>query len=587
MNIYILPFSEDELDDNLFNDRNIAEISAFLWRMLQKEGAKKNLFFHTIDRFEPLNAAADDVLLVLNHPEESFWWRLYYLWKYWGARGGFVWKKRELFYKYSKFFSRRILLQLEPPVAAPTVYRRLAYLKTIYDDIYLICRGFGDEFKSTHFIYDSYNRDEAIKKYFNIPKQKFLVMVNANSAPHTFYRELYGERIKAIKFFSRFSDFDLYGPRWNFCPKHIFHWFSGRFIRRAWRGSTKNKLETISHYKFGLAFENCSYPGYVSEKIFDFLVAGVVPVYLGAPDIEKYIPRECFIDARKFRTYRELESFLRKMTDREREAYRLAARNFFNDNKDAPFTARYFVDFLITCLTSRAQSSNAVGSKLHLGCGELYLEGYVNIDFPPEHHTVVKVKADLYSDIRNLKYPENSIEEIRLHHVFEHFSRQEALKLLADWRKWLKPGGKLVIETPDVETAFQMFAETDDLKKRFALLRHVFGSHEADWAYHKDGWGEQKFKFILEKFGFEDIECEKVIAYHSNLRPKKFGGVIGRLLPEKIKDATGDRLPNIVVRARKGDKEIDTQKVIREILSLSIVGVEDELFETWLKDIGL
>src|SRR5204863_10198514 len=44
------------------------------------------------------------------------------------------------------------------------------------------------------------------------------------------------------------------------------------------------KLETIASYRFTLAFENALEEDYVTEKLYDPLVAGSVPVYLGAPD---------------------------------------------------------------------------------------------------------------------------------------------------------------------------------------------------------------------------------------------------------------------------------------------------------------
>ncbi len=73
--------------------------------------------------------------------------------------------------------------------------------------------------------------------------------------------------------------------------------------------------------------------------------------------------------------------------------------------------------------------------KLHLGCGEKYLEGYVNIDFPQSEHSVLTPKVDMYHDIRTLQYPDNSVDEIQSHHLFEHFSRTDALKLLFRWRR--------------------------------------------------------------------------------------------------------------------------------------------------------
>ena len=91
--------------------------------------------------------------------------------------------------------------------------------------------------------------------------------------------------------------------------------------------------------------------------------------------------------------------------------------------------------------------------KLHLGCGEIYFKDYVNIDFPLENHSVQRSSvADQFSNLYELSYPINSITEIRLHHVFEHFSRAHALAFLAAWNRWLKFEGVLRIEVPDFYT---------------------------------------------------------------------------------------------------------------------------------------
>lgn len=44
----------------------------------------------------------------------------------------------------------------------------------------------------------------------------------------------------------------------------------------------QRKREAIARYKFYLAFENTDEPGYVTEKVFDALYSGIVPVYLGS-----------------------------------------------------------------------------------------------------------------------------------------------------------------------------------------------------------------------------------------------------------------------------------------------------------------
>ena len=75
-----------------------------------------------------------------------------------------------------------------------------------------------------------------------------------------------------------------------------------------WRPS---KLDVIANYKFDLAFENAITEDYVSEKFFDPLIAGVVPVYRGAPNVERFAPGDhCVINAADFSSAAELARYL-------------------------------------------------------------------------------------------------------------------------------------------------------------------------------------------------------------------------------------------------------------------------------------
>jgi len=81
------------------------------------------------------------------------------------------------------------------------------------------------------------------------------------------------------------------------------------------------KLEIISDYKFTLAFENAITPDYVSEKFFDPLVAGSVPVYLGAPNVGDFAPGDsCFINTADFTSVEALADYLLGL-DEDDEAY--------------------------------------------------------------------------------------------------------------------------------------------------------------------------------------------------------------------------------------------------------------------------
>ncbi len=95
----------------------------------------------------------------------------------------------------------------------------------------------------------------------------------------------------------------------------------GKFMRNqriandTWRPS---KLETIARYKFTLAFENARDHDYVTEKFYDPLVAGSVPVYLGAPNVEQFAPGEhCFINVTDFPNPRTLAAYLQDLAHDE------------------------------------------------------------------------------------------------------------------------------------------------------------------------------------------------------------------------------------------------------------------------------
>lgn len=144
--------------------------------------------------------------------------------------------------------------------------------------------------------------------------------------------------------------------------------------------------------------------------------------------------------------------------------------------------------------------------RLHLGCGEIYLDGYVNIDYPPDYHSVMKPKADIFADIKQLRFPDNCVDEIRLHHVFEHFNRVEALGMLIRWHRWLRVGGVLHIETPDLTGSAKTILSKVPYKQKCAAVRHLAGDHTEIWGYHVDHWFPERFQVTFSHMGFGEPE---------------------------------------------------------------------------------
>jgi len=147
--------------------------------------------------------------------------------------------------------------------------------------------------------------------------------------------------------------------------------------------------------------------------------------------------------------------------------------------------------------------------KLHLGCGRQPIEGYINVDFPPSEHMVDPPIADAYADIvEDLDFPSDTVDEIRLHHVFEHFDRIIALVLLVRWHSWLKVDGILKIETPDVIESAKQLSSDIDYKQKMAIIRHLEGDQSANWGVHIGQWWDERFENTLSKLGFHILTME-------------------------------------------------------------------------------
>jgi hypothetical protein len=101
------------------------------------------------------------------------------------------------------------------------------------------------------------------------------------------------------------------------------------------RGNAAKK-KIIPDYKFTIAFENACATDYVTEKCFDPLRAGSVPVYLGAPNVEDFAPGDrCSINTNNFDSPRNLAEYLKEL-DRQPPLY----QNYFNW-KQEPLRPRF------------------------------------------------------------------------------------------------------------------------------------------------------------------------------------------------------------------------------------------------------
>ena len=269
---------------------------------------------------------------------------------------------------------------MECPVVEPTLYEALPELRRYFrrimswSDSDSLLPFTRERVEVGHFCWPQ-SFDSVHAQLWSQRNRKFLLMMNANKLPRLYVNELYTARLRAIEYFHRFGEIDLYGRDWDRMParmgKSRLPWTFRRLIARTWplrqrlrpnplyvaaaeatRGATRSKSVTLAQYRFALCFENSMVKGWMTEKLFDCFFAGTVPVYWGAPDVFDWVPSECFIDMRQFKDYAELRSFLHALTPTDEQRYREAARDFLASDQFMPFRRRTFADLIARIISA-------------------------------------------------------------------------------------------------------------------------------------------------------------------------------------------------------------------------------------------
>lgn len=276
------------------------------------------------------------------------------------------------------------LFHTEAPIVQPSVYRGTARAARHFRRVYsfstssaLASYGCGGVTLERSMIPEP--RDRPYDELWSRDDRSFMAIVMHNRLPVRNDRELYTERLRAIEFFSRTGEIDLYGVGWDDPPMRVGERriplpgrvrstairvrkklpFASRHpledvVRRVYRGPVESKYEALSRYTFSITYENMMLDGWINEKLFDAMLAGTVPIYLGAPDIAAWVPRDCFIDQREFRDYAELREFLHSLGPAELKRYRENARDYLASERFGPFRketfAQKFVDAVETDL---------------------------------------------------------------------------------------------------------------------------------------------------------------------------------------------------------------------------------------------
>ncbi len=133
--------------------------------------------------------------------------------------------------------------------------------------------------------------------------------------------------------------------------------------------------------------------------------------------------------------------------------------------------------------------------RLNIGCGNAYKPGFINVD--PAHDSIADERWDLF----DIPLNDGSVDLIEADHILEFHDIINARYLLAECWRVLKPGGELVIETPNLIEIFKRAkkAQGDEF---IALVTELFGSGTKG-SHHGVVFKDRELESILISSGFE------------------------------------------------------------------------------------
>lgn len=188
---------------------------------------------------------------------------------------------------------------------------------------------------------------------------------------------------------------------------------------------------------------------------------------------------------------------------------------------------------------------NESGSKLkvHIGCGEIQLLGWVNIDARPLPHVhLVSERLDLD------EFSDGSIGEIYLSHVLEHLSFEEVNKFLEKMHHKIAVGGVLRISVPDFESIVTIYLENDRSinSVKYALM----GGQDYEFNFHKSVYNHKSLESLLLNAGFTDIENWNT--------EEAFGADIGDWSNKTFLTVGGEHQISLNLSGKKNDRQKQT-----------------------------
>ena len=143
--------------------------------------------------------------------------------------------------------------------------------------------------------------------------------------------------------------------------------------------------------------------------------------------------------------------------------------------------------------------------KLNVGCGGRRIVGYTGVD------AVERPAADVVAPANKLPFEDQSAEEVMAIHVVEHILPWEVPETLNEWFRVLKPGGKLVLEMPDIIKCCQNIIDGVMKGGKHPDQLGYWGAYgdprfKDPWMLHRWGWCFKTLSPLVQDAGFRKVK---------------------------------------------------------------------------------
>ena len=166
---------------------------------------------------------------------------------------------------------------------------------------------------------------------------------------------------------------------------------------------------------------------------------------------------------------------------------------------------------------------------LDIGSGHVKHEGWTRVDRASTRQrgfhdlTQYELDPDIACDLRAIPLPDDHADGARAIHVIEHFYPWEALDLVKEWVRVIKPGAELAIECPSLEKVIAL-AQVPEVQPRF-LHWPLYGDprHRDPDMMHKWAYTRPQLGKLMVQAGLENVRPEPT-QFHQAIRDMRMVG---------------------------------------------------------------